>query len=141
MAAPTVADLVKYISPFRSLLLASSNGNATAPDAIRIFPPADAQLFAMAQRLKDKPNEKVSIYRATLLYPNVIYNLSHGSKSTFDKEILQCERQTKLKDYYNMIQTTVSTFRGNYAKDKGVRLWKCPSSEDPLKALYSLVKK
>lgn len=26
--------------------------------------PEDAQLFAMAQRLKDKPNEKVSIYRA-----------------------------------------------------------------------------
>jgi hypothetical protein len=36
---------------------------------------------------------------------------------------------------------TVPTFRGNYARENGVRIWKCRPSEDPLKALYNQIKK
>lgn len=55
----------------------------------------------------------------------------------------------KLKDYIALIQRTVPTFRGDYAKDNGVRLWRyAATSNDPQKpapevqkALYGHIRK
>lgn len=45
-------------------------------------------------------------------------------KSTFEKEVMQVDRNMKLKDYYALISRTVHTFTGNFAKDNNVRIWR-----------------
>ena len=55
---------------------------------------------------------------------------------------MQVDRNMKLKDYYTLIQKTVPTFTGNFARDNNVRIWKYSSDQkDIFKALYLDVNK
>ena len=46
---------------------------------------------------------------------------------------MQVEHNFQVKDYYQLILTTISYFKGNFAPD--VRLWKCSYSEDELRKI------
>lgn len=55
---------------------------------------------------------------------------------------MQVDRNYTLKEYYSLIQKTVPTFKGDYARDNGVRLWRYQATTpDPLKSLYNEIKK
>jgi ubiquitin carboxyl-terminal hydrolase 4/11/15 len=70
-----------------------------------------------------------------LIYPGIVSSFSSGYTSKITEEQMQVSRYIKLTDYYALMEKTVLTFRGNFAKDNSVRLWKYRSA-DPLKSLY-----
>lgn len=54
-----------------------------------------------------------------MIYPNLLKKTNE-----FDSEVMQVDRNIKLKDYYTLIQKTVPTFIGDFAKDNNVRIWR-----------------
>ncbi|CAD8091291.1 unnamed protein product [Paramecium sonneborni] len=83
-------------------------------------------------------------FKSVLLYPSIIKSISLDSmyKSTFEKEVMQVDRNMKLKDYYALISRTVHTFTGNFAKDNNVRIWRYVTEQkDPFKTLFNEIQK
>jgi hypothetical protein len=46
-----------------------------------------------------------------------------------------------VSEYIALLERTMPTFRGNFQRDKGVRIWRAPASEDPAKALIAVIKR
>ncbi|CAD8065888.1 unnamed protein product [Paramecium primaurelia] len=83
-------------------------------------------------------------FKSILLYPTVIKQIALDKfyKKSFDKLYLQVDRSMKLKDYYNLLQKTVTTFTANFAKDNNVRIWRYQSEQkDIQKALFTDIQK
>ncbi|CAD8164051.1 unnamed protein product [Paramecium octaurelia] len=83
-------------------------------------------------------------FKSTLLYPTVIKQiaLDRVLKQTFGKSYLQVDRSMKLKDYYNLLQKTVPTFTGSFAKDDNVRIWRYQTDQKDInKALFADIQK
>jgi ubiquitin carboxyl-terminal hydrolase 4/11/15 len=75
-----------------------------------------------------------------LIYPGIVSNFSSGYNSKIAEEFMQVSRYMKLSDYYALMEKTVLTFRGNFAKDNNVRLWRYRAT-DPLKSLAQVIKR
>ncbi|CAD8073602.1 unnamed protein product [Paramecium primaurelia] len=83
-------------------------------------------------------------FKSTLLYPTVIKQIAMDTfqKQSFDHEYLQVDRSMKLKDYYNLLQKTITTFTGNFAKDNNIRIWRYQSDQkDVFKAFFTDIQK
>ncbi|KAM3133391.1 hypothetical protein pb186bvf_014552 [Paramecium bursaria] len=83
-------------------------------------------------------------FQSVLLYPSLISSISNnmGYKNSFEKEHLQVDRNLQLKEYYSLLQRTMPTFKGDYAKDNGVRIWRYQTQQqDAYKALFQDIKK
>ncbi|CAD8158112.1 unnamed protein product [Paramecium pentaurelia] len=83
-------------------------------------------------------------FKAVLLYPSIIKQISFDRmyRQTFDSEIMQVDRNMELKDYQALIQRTVHTFSGSFAKDNNVRIWRYVTDQkDPYKVLFNEIYK
>ncbi|CAD8163336.1 unnamed protein product [Paramecium pentaurelia] len=79
-------------------------------------------------------------FKCVLIYPIIIKQISldRMHKQTFESEVMQVDRNMKLKDYQELIQNTVHTFQGNFKKDNNVRIWRYVTDQkDPYKTLYN----
>ncbi|CAK80662.1 unnamed protein product (macronuclear) [Paramecium tetraurelia] len=83
-------------------------------------------------------------FKSILLYPAIIKQICLGrmQSPTFDNEVMQVDRNMKFKDYQSLIQKTVYTFVGNFAKDSSVRIWRyITDQKDQYQALYDEINK
>ncbi len=71
----------------------------------------------------------------------MIGNIANDYSKALEKEELQVSPYMTVHEYYLLMERTIFTFNGYYAKDNNCRIWKFQSKDNPLVSLYKEIYK